>query len=184
MQYICHSGGCPGADMVWENEGLNFGVKTIAYSFRNHIHEGKNPKILTVGELGEGWNAVLLANKTLQKNVNEIVYPYVKNLLCRNWFQVKNSEAIFAVGQLMSDRLVDGGTGWAVQMAIDNHKPVYIFNQKETGWFEYIYDAGYFMIMSDIPTLTVNFAGIGTRKITPAGIQSIKDIYRHNFIGK
>jgi len=32
-----------------------------------------------------------------------------------------------------------------------------------------------------IPTLTENFAGVGTRAITDAGIQAIHDILEHNF---
>nr|DAR97123.1 MAG TPA: YspA [Caudoviricetes sp.] len=35
------------------------------------------------------------------------------NLLSRNYAQVKNADAIFAVGQL-NNGIVDGGTGWAV----------------------------------------------------------------------
>src|SRR6185369_10790244 len=98
MNYICHSGGCPGSDMAWETIGEEYGVKTIAYSFEGHTQYGKNRKILTVTELEEGFEAVLKANETLKR------YPqgqptYVKNLLARNWFQVKNSRAIFAIGK-------------------------------------------------------------------------------------
>jgi hypothetical protein len=35
------------------------------------------------------------------------------NLLSRNYAQVKNADAIFAVGHLKNG-IVDGGTGWAV----------------------------------------------------------------------
>ena len=27
--YICHSGGCPGADMAWETQGYKYDVHTI-----------------------------------------------------------------------------------------------------------------------------------------------------------
>jgi len=47
---ICHSGGCPGADMEWEREGEKYGVKTIAYSFYNHVHYAVHP---------DGWNLQL-----------------------------------------------------------------------------------------------------------------------------
>lgn len=42
--------------------------------------------------------------------------------------QVKNSDAVFAIGHLVRG-IVDGGTGWAVQMAIDDGKPVYVYDQ-------------------------------------------------------
>ena len=180
MTYVCHSGGCPGADLVWENEGAKYGVTTIAYSFRNHVQEGKNPKILTVDELNEGWDNVLIADKTLNKNVKNVTSPYMRNLLCRNWFQVKNSEAIFAAGKMDSEKQVNGGTGWAVQMAIDNKKPVYVFCQTNKTWLYFDYEHKMFWPFHTIPTLTENFAGIGTRDLNAHGIAAIQEICKHN----
>ena len=80
MSYTCHSGGCPGSDMTWENEGNKYGVKTIAYSFYRHVQESKNQKILKAEELNEGFEAVKIANKTLKRNP-ERQYQYVQNLL-------------------------------------------------------------------------------------------------------
>ena len=127
MSYICHSGGCPGSDMFWENEGIKYGVKTIAYSFWGHKQEGKNREILSTEQLNEGFGHVLTANKKLKR------YPqgqprYIQNLLARNWFQVKNSEAIFAiVNKFLTNDTAAGGTGWAIQMAVDCDKPVFVF---------------------------------------------------------
>ena len=122
--YICHSGGCPGADMMWENESSKYGIKTIAYSFYNHIQESNNRKILSIEELKEGYEATKIANKSLKTNINDVIYPYIRNLISRNWFQVKNSDAIFAIGTFADAEhvVVNGGTGWAVQMAVDNRK--------------------------------------------------------------
>lgn len=183
MNYICHSGGCPGADMEWETQGEPYGVKTIAYSFKGHIQKGKNPKILTGAELDEGYEAVLRANKSLKRNVEYIPY-YVKCLLCRNWFQVKNSEAIFAIAKkFLTKEIVDGGTGWAVQMAVDCQKPVFVFLQDVMGggWFRYMPVVGFESCHGEVPKLTKNFAGIGTREINEYGKNAIRKIYEENF---
>jgi len=192
--YICHSGGCPGSDMTWEVEGSYYGVKTIAYSFKGHTQKGKNPKILTKEELEEGYKHVLEANKVLKRRP-EWTPTYIKNLLSRNWFQVKNSEAVFAIGKfskLKSEESgvirVDGGTGWAVQMAIDNKKPVFVFDltppkcsfASPTPWGYFDYKANHFMPMDTIPKLTENFAGVGTREINEDGINAIKTILKEN----
>lgn len=182
MKYTCHSGGCPGADMTWENEGLKYGVHTIAYSFWNHKQEGRNQKILSGVELAEGFEAVMRANKVMKR------YPqgqsqYVKNLLSRNWFQVKNSEAVFAIGKFQSPLIVSGGTGWAVQMAIDSEKFVYVFDQINKRWCWYHPIDNIFIYTEKIPTLTENFAGIGTREINEWGIKAIQEIYKKNFTG-
>lgn len=178
--FINHSGGCPGADMTWEREGEKYGVHTIAYSFYNHVQEGKNQKILNGLELKEGFEHVMIASKTLKRNPSG-QYDYVKHLLARNWFQVKNSEAIFAIGKFQSYKIVSGGTGWAVQMAIDNEKPVFVFNQSNKSWNKFNYEHLIFDMLDYIPTLTENFAGIGTRDITQDGIKAIQEVYKKNF---
>lgn len=178
-EYICHSGGCPGADMAWETEGEKYGVKTISYSFHNHQQEGKNQKILSPKELQEGYDAAKIADKTLKRNFDVIQYPYVKNLLARNWFQVKNAEAVYAISKkFLSNNIVDGGTGWAVQMAIDSNKPIYVFDQVTNRWYKYNTNNNIFdPISSTAPILTKNFAGIGTRDLTDSGLQAIINTY-------
>lgn len=180
MSYTCHSGGCPGADMMWETEGEKYGVKTIAYSFYGHVQEGKNPKILTVEELNEGWEHVLIAEKTLKRNVEGLSSTYTRSLLCRNWFQVKNSEAVFAIGLFDTFARVRGGTGWAVQMAVDSKKPVHVFEQDIGLWATFNYTDGIFTPTYSPIKLTKQFAGIGTRDINEAGKRAIEAMYLQN----
>lgn len=184
MNYICHSGGCPGADMEWERQGELYGVKTIAYSFHGHVQEGKNPFILMGKELDEGWTHVKLADKTLKKNVEGMESTYMRALLCRNWFQVKNADAVFAISNgFLTKDTVKGGTGWAVQMAVDCDKPVFVFYQDAMGggWFRYMPIVGFESLRGDIPVLTENFAGIGTREINEYGRDAIGRVYHETF---
>ena len=181
MSYTCHSGGCPGSDMTWENEGNKYGVKTIAYSFGGHKQEGKNRVILAIEQLNEGFENVLIANKAVKR------YPqgqarYIQNLLARNWFQVKNADAVFAIGKFIDSHRVAGGTGWAVQMAVDCDKPVYVFSQDSIGgaWFRYMPVVGFECLWGEIPTLTKNFAGVGTREINEHGTVAIEKILEYN----
>ena len=95
MEYTCHSGGCDGADMYWETEGNKHGVHTIAYSFPGHTQYGENPYVMDVDELYEGWQHILLTEPTLKRNVKTVEFnPYIRNLLSRNWFQVKYATEI------------------------------------------------------------------------------------------
>lgn len=182
--YINHSGGCPGSDMEWETQSSTYNVRTIAYSFPKHTQYGQNPKVLTESELNEGWEQVKLCEKPLKRPLRNIQYnTYVKYLLCRNWFQVKNSEAIYAIGRFADEehKLVDGGTGWAVQMAVNNKKPIFFFDQPTISWYEYNYTFGVFQKIFYIPVLTSNFAGIGTRQIDEHGKAAISEILKFNF---
>jgi hypothetical protein len=68
-------------------------------------------------------------------------------------------------------------------MAINNNKPVYLFEQNFGEWFMFYYPQNKFTEISSIPTLTTNFAGIGTRKINEAGRKAIKEILEFNLNG-
>ena len=182
-EYTSHSGGCKGADMCWETEGLKYGVASVSYSFHNHVQYSYNQKILSTKELQEGWANVMVAEKSLQRGLNLDQSYYVRNLVSRNWFQVKNCEAVFAIGSFLdeSHKIVNGGTGWAVQMGLDSRKRVYFFDQEGNKWYGYDFIQKKFTELSEIPTLTKNFAGVGSANLNENGKNAIIKIYKHNF---
>lgn len=170
-----HSGGAKGSDTYWGEAGKKYGVES------NHYHAigAKTPSGNTpISEemLKEADPHLKKANETLKRT-----YPtsneYVNNLLRRNWWQVKNSDAVFAVGHLVRG-IVEGGTGWAVQMAIDNGKPVYVFDQVRNKWYKNINNK---WNESEVPILTKNFAGIGTRELNDTGRKAIEAVYEKTF---
>lgn len=182
--YKCHSGGASGSDITWENTCKEYGIGTISYSFKNHNQESKNPYILTEEQLSEGFEQVKIVSEQLKRNISKIS-SYIKNLLSRNWFQVKNSEGIYAIGTIKKNNQVDGGTGWAVQMGINLKRIVFVFEQNENLWYQFDYEKGKFIPLYDkIPNLTEKFAGIGTREINGNGIKAIKNILSYNIFQK
>lgn len=172
MNYINHSGGAIGADSTFDSIG-----KSKGFNVHRHYYHGKKTPMgnleITDRELREGWLHVLQANKTLKRKPHAY-----QDLLSRNWFQVKNADAIFAIGELKTTSEVNGGTGWAVQMAIDSHKTVYVFDQTIVYycWFVYDYETKKFECC-EAPVLTENYAGIGTRSINEKGIKAITKLY-------
>ena len=173
LTFINHSGGAVGSDSYWGQIGEKYGVTSRHY----HAEGARTPKgntPVSKAELQEANEHLRKANETLKRSFptsNE----YVNNLLRRNWQQVKNSDEVFAVSTIKNN-LVEGGTGWAVQMAIDLGKPVHVFDQNTNKWYEY--DNGTW-IETGTPTLTENFAGIGTRNISEAGKKAIEEVYEH-----
>ena len=78
--------------------------------------------------------------------------------------------------------MVDGGTGYAVQMAINNQKEVYVFDQIRDKWFRWSYSSLSY-VECQCPKITYqDFAGIGTREIKQNGIQAIRDVYNKTFL--
>lgn len=174
IEYNNHSGGAIGSDITWDKIGREFGVI-------NHYHYwyGKmNPNSLPEHEVSneeyqEGILMIHKANLTLKrKNIDGYMH-----LLARNWMQVKNSDSIYAIGTLKNNKQCNGGTGWAIQMAIDCDKPVYVFDQNKNKWY-YFNDI---FVFCNTPILTKNFAGIGTREINENGVNAIRNVYKKTF---
>lgn len=168
--YTNHSGGAIGSDTIWGEFGGRYGVVSEHY-WHGKITPNGNHEI-TEEEFEEGKEHVLEANKTLHRQP----YKYM-NLLARNYIQVKNADEIFAIGKF-KNKVVDGGTGWAVQMAMDVGKIINFYDQEKDVWARYSNGK---WERNDVPVLTHNFAGIGTRDINQNGIMAIKEVYIKTF---
>ena len=170
--YFNHTGGAKGADSTWDEIGREYG-------FLNHYHywfKKMNPKSEPQHQISEedyleGVKMIEKANLTLKRrNLERYMY-----LLARNWIQVKNSECIFAIGFLQKNmKSVKGGTGWATQMAVDCGKDVFIFDQEKEQWYFWNKDKYEYCTT---PSLTNNYAGIGSRDLYISGEKAIRDVY-------
>ena len=189
--YTNHSGGALGADTAWGEIGAKYGVTS------NHYYMGeKTPNgnfEISEQDAKEG------ASKVAQAAKANFGYKYATmsdTRLIRNWSQVKYADAVFAVGNIAKpgEKLfpsqkndtrvalqpaVTGGTGYAVTMAIQAGKPVYVFDQTRGKWFTK--QQGKQWAAIDTPTLTNNFAGIGTREINASGMAAIEAVYAKTF---
>ena len=192
QNYVLHSGGANGADTVWGQIGEEFGIPNTPDRQMHYYNEQKTPKgnvQISREDYEEGRHKVAQAAKA---NWGYEYNTMKDDRLIRNWAQVKYSDAIFAIGHIAKKgepvfpnkpnderralhSVVQGGTGYAVEMAIQTGKPVYVYDQERKKWFKNI-DGKW--LKSDIPTLTPNFAGIGTRNINQDGIQAIRDVYQ------
>jgi hypothetical protein len=179
--FTCYSGGAIGADTYFEEIAASYGLLVNAYSYKTKTHISKNKVELTESEFHEGIEHVEIANNTLQK----LHYQRYFKLLARNWFIIKNTKHIYAITtikKVKGKEMVAGGTGWAVQMAIDNYRPITIFDQNKKEWFEWDYELSKFLLLKTTPKITtLNFAGIGARNINHVGTKAIEDLFANSF---
>lgn len=189
----CHSGGAKGSDFYFESIGEEFGVKTKAYSYRTKSHVSPNKVEISDQDYEDGVVQITKANKTLGRFG---IHKYM-SLLARNWAQVKYSKQVFAIGTIIKageksvkgyknnskSDVVDGGTGYACMMAINQENDVYVFDQIKDKWFRWSYNSLRFVELKEVPLITEqDFAGIGTREIQPNGIKAIRDVYEKTFL--
>jgi len=184
-ELINHSGGAVGADIAWDTIGQEFGaVNHIHYWMNNKTPHG-NKEITEVDKI-EGQKKVTEAARQMGRI--EPTHQVRDERLIRNWSQVKYADAIYAVVQELLIKGAEmnygkkakitqgkGGTGYAIQMAINEGKPVYVFEQKNQVWATY--KDGLWEV-AETPILSRNFAGIGTREINDVGLMAIRSVYQ------
>lgn len=191
--FINHSGGAIGSDTAWDEIGREFGMVNNKHYWTLEKTPNGNTEISRLDyEEGRFESA-----KAAKRNFGYQYAAMKDSRLIRNWSQVKHSDAVFAIGtiaqvgekvfpkqsndtRLATNPTVTGGTGYAVGMAINHNKPVYVFDQNKNQWYTWNKEQNNF-IETDTPTLTKNFAGIGTRQINENGKQAIRDVYEKTF---
>lgn len=185
---ICHSGGADGSDTIFEKESELYGTVTRAYSYQTDYHKSPNKVEISEEEFQEGIEKANKANRVL----NRYGIKKYMNLIARDWSQIKHSDQVFAIGNIVEPgkkgkryynhskyEVVDGGTGYGVQMGIEHDIEVYVFDLKRNGWYHWSPVIMKFVKCKTEPVITKqNFAGIGTREITKEGVEAIKSILK------
>lgn len=178
---ICNTGDAMGSDAFWVENLKKYNIKTIQWTPSNMKKE----------DFEEGKLKIKNANKTLNRYVKKHL-----NFLSKNWCQVKYSDIIYASGSLTKSgekgykgfvnkskqTVVEGGTGYAVQMAIDCNKPVYFYNQDTDKWVTFIKDD--WVVVDKPPLIKTNFAGIGSTIMTDNTKKSILELINNSFCKK
>jgi hypothetical protein len=190
-EFTNHSGGAYGGDTFWDIIGREFGVT-------NHMHyKDAGNTNLSQKLRNAGVKATVLTKEQMDDARDEVErllgekYPDTipGNLKVRNYYQVANADAVFAIAELNGDSRfntgsVFGGTNVAVQLGIKLDKPVYVWDISSKNWHKYNPSTKEFEL-TDTPILTKNFAGVGSRDIESYNVQKEgKWVPREQYKGK
>jgi exodeoxyribonuclease-5 len=179
-----HSGGAYGADTFFDSIGRDFNVLNhnhykspndakVSATLKN---QGVEATVLTDKQMDEAYRALdKLTGKTNSRNK-------INDLLARNYFQVKNADAVYAIARL-NERGTDvkGGTSYAVNYAKRMKKPIYVWDINTESWFKWV---GKSFVSTETPKLTRNFAGVGSRDLQNYNV--LKDgkwVPRSSYVG-
>lgn len=174
---ICLSGGAEGADVQWGMCAGMAGHQVIHWTFRRHRSEAPPSEIVELPRdlLLAADPFVERANLTLKRH-----FPtnsdFVNSLLRRNWYQVRDADAVYAVSDISKGQ-VSGGTAWATQMFIDRHEGqpcrAYVFCQKTDRWYAW---EGHWKEIDTPPVPDGIWAGVGSRKLLDNGKAAIRSL--------
>lgn len=181
---LCLSGGAIGADYAWAKSARAHGHQVVHWSFSGHKAADKQDVQILSTDLLKAVDPYLkIANIGVKRR-----YPtnseHINNLLRRNYYQIIHTDSVYAISKLVGDGselAVAGGTNWAMQLYIDrcrreNIDPVmYLFDMTTENWFTWT--NGIWDIVLELPPPTGVYTGIGSRDITEAGLNAIKNAF-------
>ena len=178
-QLMGHSGAAYGGDHIFHSILKPLGVDVTHYRpedndlpkiFKDSMSEKDKARLVKKADpkdLEEGFKMLeRIRRREYNKKDRE---SYGNKLAARDYIQVRNSDAVYALAPLSSPTTVKGGTGIAVEMAKLLHKPVFVWDTKSEKWHRW--NGNRFEELKDengndiVPYLTKNFAAIGTRTL-------------------
>lgn len=175
MDNICLSGGAKGADLLWGYlSGLN-GYTVIHWSFDGHQSLAPESELCRLGkeylESQEVSDIIKIAAKKLKKNVP--YKPFVRKLIQRNYYQIRDSSKWYGVGYL-ENAIIQGGTAWSFEMMKELHpdSEKWFYDQTTEKW--YGYTDSWIELSEDPPKPIGIFTGVGTRELVITGKEALK----------
>lgn len=176
---LCLSGGAKGADLQFGMCAGMIGHGVIHWSFDGHRSDAPEQEIvrLTKAQLEEA--DIALAKAALRTRRNSTPRSmFVRNLLRRNWYQVRDAERVYAVATIDNNGHVSGGTAWAVAMFMDRFEgepcEIYVYDMSVSQWVTW---DGHFWIVIQPPKPHGVYAGVGSRDLMDNGKEAIRALY-------
>ena len=176
-EFVNHSGGAYGGDTMWDQIGREFGVTehkhyrdagntSLSQKLRNNKVQAT---VLTSEQMEEARAQV---EKLLGKKFPNTIQG---NLQVRNYYQVANADAVYAIATLNDSKTgVSGGTNTAVQLGIKLNKPIYVWDTNTEQWYRFNGSQNNSAIVQnkwtkDLPKENPNTAYIFTENINSIG---------------
>ena len=171
------SGGHRGAEQAFGEAAAKWLVREVTYSFEGHkVARENNLQNLTDDELSRGDISMELASRMMNRTYYE--KKKIRKVLQLIFHIVNNGHQVFAVGAILADNTVKGGTGWAVELAKLFNRPVSVYDQEQKQWFSWL--GGVWQ--EDQPAISHDtFCGSGTRDLTEDGQQAIEQLFAEAF---
>ena len=175
---VCFSGGAVGSDTEWGKWALKNKHDLKHYIFEDHKSKCPNTIIIDSAMLRKADPFLSKANETLTRRF-PCKSEFANNLLRRNFYQIINSERVYAISTF-KDNFINGGTAWACQMYLDlcleegKIPELYVYEQAKEKWTEYV--NGKFNSIEKPIRPHGKWTGIGTKKISLDAISEIQSL--------
>lgn len=175
---ILYSGGAAGTEQFFGSLAENWGIEEVNFSFEGHqIERTRGVRVLTSEELGLKDVSLEYVSRLMNREYTRA--PLFRKVLQSICWLVSSGDQIFVVGAIQPDNTVKGGTGWGAEFAKICNKPLYVFDQPRSMWFEWQQDK--WTEVRDPVITKEHFAGTGTRFLEDNGRIAIQDLFARSF---
>ncbi|MEE2775473.1 MAG: hypothetical protein VYE73_01735 [Acidobacteriota bacterium] len=172
------TGSSKGAEQAFGEAAERFGVGETNFTFG-----GREPKrtrgLEILGEDALERGSVSPAYIRSQLHRSFPTTPTFQRIFKMIWHQIATAGEVFAIGHILDDGTVKGGTGWGVELARHFHKTVYVFDQERESWYRWT-DEAWEPVAEPVIRRT-RFAGTGTRFPTEAAVKAIEELFERSF---
>lgn len=169
---LLFSGGVNGAEAAFGDQAEAFGVEEVNFTFDGHKTKRKRGvRFLTSEELLSGGLACV--SKLMNRG------PLFRKVLQSIWRQINHAEEVLAVGKILDDATVKGGTGWGAEFAKICNKPLHAFDQEKNRWFKWETDR--WKEKNSVKIRKKHFAGTGARFLNENGGKAIRTLFANSF---
>lgn len=177
-QYTLLSGACRGAEETFGALAEKYGLQEVNFSFAGRtVMRARGLVELSETELKQGGVNASYVEAQMHRSFSKT--PQFQKMLQTIWHQVATAGEVFVVGLILPDGTVNGGTGWAAELARTFKKPVHVFDQERKGWFTW--KDGTWSEEPKPRITRTRFCGTGTRYLSEEGRQAIEDLYKDTF---
>lgn len=179
--FILFSGGANGAEKAFGENAERYGIEEVNFTFEGHGRmRERGLRFLNHEELKHGDVSLEYVSRLMNRRYTDSLK--IRKILQSIWYQVNHAQEIFVVGEILPDKTVKGGTGWGAEFAKLCNKPLFVFDQKQDGWFRWSHMEWEACPPGEEPVVGhVHFAGTGTRFLEENGRQAIDALFARSF---
>lgn len=175
---ILFSGGAAGTEQFFGALAENWGIEEVNFSFEGHqIERTRGVRVLTTSELELKDVSLTYVSKLMHREYTHA--PLFRKVLQSICWQISSGNQVIVVGAIQPDNTVKGGTGWGAELAKICNKPLLVFDQPRSAWFQWNKDV---WVETHNPVIDhERFAATGTRFLEDNGRIAIQDLFARSF---
>jgi hypothetical protein len=172
-----YSGGHRGTEEYFGQSAEKWGVREITYNFEGHeISREKGLVILSNEDLLKGAVSPDIIDKRMERSFAKT--PLMQKIFQTMFHIVNNGYQVFAVGTLLPNGTVKGGTGWGVELARLFNRPVSLFEQERKEWLSWANNEW----VTEEPVISHKTVSVsGTRNLSDEGKKAIDELFERSF---